>query len=181
MDLLRKDTAKRYREIRKILATDYVEDKTYELYAACAIYVCVAIILGMVFLGCDVAHAEDIDLGIIVNIESSGHTDAYNRDSRAVGLCQITPMVLKEYNSYNFMGMTTKDLFIAENNIIVADWYLNKRIPSMLRILGISDNFKNRLWAYNAGIGNVRKGIYPKETKEYIIKYNEIKQGDLWI
>ena len=36
-------------------------------------------------------------------------------------------------------------------------------------------NIDNILWAYNAGIGKVIKEIKPEETKNYIIKYYNLK------
>ena len=36
----------------------------------------------------------------------------------------------------------------------------------------IADTIDNRLWAYNAGIGRVIKGIKPDETREYIKRYH---------
>lgn len=116
------------------------------------------------------ASSEPIDLGIIANIESTGHPDAYNRHSGAVGLYQITPICLKDYNKYN-KSMLMVDMYKGPMAFIVANWYLNDRIPSLMRSMDIKDTSKNRLWAYNAGIGNIRKGRMPRETRQYIAKY----------
>jgi hypothetical protein len=58
---------------------------------------------------------------------------------------------------------------------IVANWYMNKRIPQMLKHYKRKDTIENRLWCYNAGIGMLLKGIKPKETKEYINKYKALQ------
>jgi len=63
----------------------------------------------------------------------------------------------------------------------VADFYLNKRIPQMLKHYSLPDNIKFRLAAYDWGIGNVKKvwekygedweNHLPQETIEYFAKY----------
>lgn len=121
---------------------------------------------------------EPVDLSLISNIESGGHPEAHNSHSGAVGLCQITPIVLKEYNSYYGLWYKEADLYNGDFNKIVANWYMNKRIPQMLRAYKLEDTLKNRLWAYNAGIGKVKRGIMPLETKNYIKKYYKLK-GEL--
>lgn len=139
------------------------------------------ITLFIVMASCAVCHAsERINTGLIAQIESGGHPDAYNRHSKAVGLCQITPIVLKEYNNRYGLWYKQEHLYNTDFNFIVADWYINKRIPFIFKHLWIDDNIKNRLWAYNAGVGKVKRGIMPQETKEYIEKYallmKEIKE-----
>jgi hypothetical protein len=52
---------------------------------------------------------------------------------------------------------------------------MNTRIPQMLKAYKIPDTIDNRLWAYNAGIGNVKKGRLPKETRNYIRKYHKLE------
>lgn len=117
-----------------------------------------------------VISSAHIDLAIIAKIESGGHPEAYNSHSGAVGLYQITPICLKDYNKYHepFMLANMYDRSMAST---VADWYLNTRIPCLLRSMAIKDTIKNRLFAYNAGIGKVKRGIMPKETRDYIKKY----------
>lgn len=131
------------------------------------------LLMAVMVLWATVVRADEVrvDMGIIADIESSGHPDAYNRHSGAVGLCQITAVVLKEYNIKHKTGHTMKELYTAGFNMAVADWYMNVRIPQMLRAYNIEDTTRNRLWAYNAGIGNVVKHRMPEETKSYIVKY----------
>ena len=115
--------------------------------------------------------SDRIDLSIIASIESSGNPKAYNKHSKAVGLCQITPIVLVEYNRHHTAGFRTADLYNGKVNLLVATWYMNVRIPQMLRAYHIADTTKNRLWAYNAGISLVKRGFLPAETRNYIAKY----------
>ena len=119
--------------------------------------------------------AEPVELSIVSYIESSNNPMAYNKVSQARGLYQITPICLKEYNQWH------KGENIALNALYspvvarkVAKWYIDVRIPQMLKAYKISDNLKNRLFAYNAGIGLVKRGIMPEETRQYISKYKRL-------
>jgi soluble lytic murein transglycosylase-like protein len=121
-----------------------------------------------------IAFAEDININKIIQIESNGNSLAYNIKSQARGLMQITPIVLKEYNQYNKTNYKVGDLFNSEINIKIGKWYLEKRIPQMLKYYGKSDTIYNRLISYNAGINYVVKDLLLlKETINYIKKYLE--------
>jgi soluble lytic murein transglycosylase-like protein len=115
-----------------------------------------------------------VDLSVIKHIESRGNPVAYNKKSGARGLYQITPICLKEYNNFHPKQKYTKlDLFRPDINKKIAEWYLNKRIPQLLKYYGLPVTIENTLWAYNAGIGKVVKNIQPTETKNYIKHYRE--------
>lgn len=135
----------------------------------------VLLALGLLLTSC--ARADMVDIGIISKIESSGNPTAFNSHSGAIGLCQITSVALKEYNVKNKTHIHRLDLFNGKTNLMVANWYINNQIPIYLRHYKLEDTTKNRLWAYNAGIGMVKKGILPKETRNYIIKYNRLNKG----
>jgi len=130
------------------------------------------------FFASPLLHAEgvgvSIDLGVIASIESSNNPMAYNKRTQARGLYQITPICLKDYNNFHERRILKDDLFKPSMARNVADWYVNVRIPCMLKHYGIKDTIENRLWCYNAGIGKVIKGIMPKETREYIKKYHKL-------
>jgi len=113
-------------------------------------------------------------MSIIATIESNNDPMAYNAKSKARGMYQITPICLKDYNIENLLNLPLVALFDPKTSIDIANWYLNARIPQFLRNKGIVDTIDNRLWAYNAGIGNVVKGIMPQETVDYIRKYKEL-------
>lgn len=117
--------------------------------------------------------SNDIDMNKIYQIESSGNKNVVNNKSGAKGLGQITPIVLKEWNNLNKKQYSDKDLTDAATNMKISDWYMNKRIPQLLKSKKLPDNVKNRLVAYNAGISHVGKSILPKKTYDYIQKYNK--------
>jgi len=117
--------------------------------------------------------AYAVDLDIIAQIESSNNPQAvsFRGAKYGRGLHQISEICLKEYNNYNGTRYIPEDLFDVDINTSIADWYLNKRIPTMLVHYGIEVRLEAILWAYNAGIGRVVEGFMPEETKKYIKKY----------
>jgi len=139
------------------------------------------LILILLILGVSVTCAlgEDIDMAKIAMIESSNNPLKYNSKSGAVGLYQITLPALKDYNTAHIRnGYTLEDMYNPDKAYIVANWYINTKIPRYLYNLGIEDTIENRLISYNWGIGNLnryKKGLstLPKETSDYIIKYNK--------
>jgi len=119
-----------------------------------------------------------VDLGAIASIESSNNPMAYNKQSGARGMYQITEICLKEYNNFHKgKEVAREELFNPAMARNVADWYVNVRITCMLKHYGIKDTIENRLWCYNAGIGNVLKRRLPTETREYIRKYHKLTKG----
>lgn len=131
-----------------------------------------SLIVSAVFICVTVpALAEQIDLYRIAQIESSGNPTAYNHRSQAAGLFQITPICLKEYNTFNKTAYTKADLFNPSINRQIADWYLHVRIPQMLKHFKKPITTENILLAYNCGISCVTKGRMPSESSAYIRKY----------
>jgi hypothetical protein len=121
------------------------------------------------------AHAEDINMVAIAQIESGNDSMAENDSSGARGLCQLMPSVLEDFNEHFNKNYTPAQLFDGQINLMIADWYMNHRIPSMLKHFKIPDNIENRLIAYNFGIGNLKKHRpLPEETKSYIVKYENL-------
>lgn len=116
----------------------------------------------------------EIDMEAIKYIESRGNPLAYNKHSQAMGLYQITPICLKDYNQQNRQNLGVEALFSPSECHRVAKWYLGARIPLILQNWGIPITVDNLLWAYNAGPGMVRKGIMPEETRNYISKYHKL-------
>lgn len=127
-----------------------------------------------VFLVAGNCAAAEIDLTKISLIESSNNPAAFNKSSGARGQYQITSVCLKEWNAFHPDRVYgSEDLFDPKVNEAIADWYLNKRIPQMLKHYKRADTVENRLIAYNAGIKYVVKGLsLPAETRNYIKKYN---------
>ncbi len=136
--------------------------------------------LALLLIGCGIlpAFSQDVNIDKIIQIESSGNPNAYNATSGAIGLCQITPIVLKEYENRFQSPLFLSDLYNPSINKAIGSWYLNDRIPQMLKAYKIPDTIDNRLACYNEGIGNLRKGKMPKETRNYIKKYHKLERGD---
>ena len=133
----------------------------------------VMFIVLLIMAFCTDAGAVEVDMSIIASIESSNNPDAYNRWSKATGMYQITPICLEEYNRMSGANFALNDMFDADMCYYVANWYMNKRIPQMLRHYELEDSIENRLWAYNAGIGNVVKNRKPNESINYIRLYKK--------
>ncbi len=121
------------------------------------------------------AHAEEISIPTIIQIESSGNPRAHN--GIAVGLCQITKPVLQEYNDKWDTDWIMADLYNPDLNVIICEWYFNSRIPSLLRHYHIKDTVPNRIFCYNEGIGNLKKGIRCLESRKYVNKYYRLLKG----
>ena len=108
----------------------------------------------------------------MVDVESGGNPLAASIKG-ARGLMQVTQPALTDYNKSNKTTLTMDDLWNEKTNRQVGEWYMGYQIPRMLRAIRVQDNAENRLWAYNAGIGNVMKGRKPRETVYYIRKVRE--------
>lgn len=119
------------------------------------------------------ANASIIDMDKIMTIESNGrnvHSKIHNE--HAIGLFQITPILLKEYNSFHNSTYTRNDLFNLSLNRTIADWYLNVRIPQMLRAYRKPVTIRSVLIAYNAGVSYVvNEKALPSVTVRYLRKY----------
>lgn len=123
-----------------------------------------------------------INMDKIKAIESGGEIEpqyAYNKKTGATGAYQILPGkygALADWNAMNpYEQYSDQHLFDPNVNYKIANWYMNIRIPQMLKAVKLPDTEDNRLWAYNAGVGNVKAGKLPKETVGYIQKYRRIK------
>ena len=128
----------------------------------------------------------EIDMHRIMMIESSGNPNAVNKSEGSTGLYQISPITLKEWNNLkpcapDNVCFDTKphELFDPDINYKIANWYLNKRIPQMIKYFKLPDTIEGRLIAYNAGIGNYKKYIegkrsLPPITKRYLRKYKRM-------
>lgn len=117
-----------------------------------------------------------IDMHALAMIESGNNPKAYNKRTKASGLYQITPICLKDYNRSHKAGLrfTMKDMFVPCRAEAVAKWYLAERLTNMIGWMGLPVTTQRILWAWNAGIGKMAEGVMPKETREFINKYNAI-------
>ena len=124
---------------------------------------------------------------IIIHIESSNNPNAISKTD-CIGLMQISPIVLKEWNEqksppsiidtknniYHIEPHFLKEaLFNPDINIAIGTWYL-KRI--WFHYLKGKGTIKDMLICYNFGYGNwlkykQGKVKLPKETRNYIKRY----------
>lgn len=127
----------------------------------------------VLFFFCFNAHAEEVNMSRIAMIESNGNPLAWNKAEDGRGLFQVNPICLREWNNFHPRDQhTPDDLFRAHVNAKIADWYINRRIPAMIKHYGKPDTIENRIIAYNAGISYVVNGKeIPQITKNYIKKY----------
>ena len=138
-----------------------------------AIGIGLLVLFGIMFAA-QICLAGQINMNIIAQIESSNNPDAYNEVSGATGKYQITNICLADFNMYHNNKYTLKDMFNQGRCYEVAFWYLNKRIPQMLKHYGLKITIDNILICYNFGIGHLVNGDkLPKETRNYIKRYKE--------
>ena len=147
-----------------------------ELYYFIAIVVAVIVfsLITLVAVNCG---ADEIDMSIIAQIESSNNPDAYNVLSKATGIYQMRKIAwidvqnhypkLKKY-SYKYAFDKTITTIFAEKYFCILHKYMTYyKIPPTTT---------NYLIAYHDGIGNLRKYLAGKrqlgnEMKGYIGKY----------
>lgn len=130
-----------------------------------------ACVIGALSFFAAVPEAKAINLDAIAMIESGGDPMAVGRDGD-LGMYQITPILLSECNLHFDKKISMKDLFNPVISRRVADWYLHKRIPEMLRHFKKPVTDRNVLISWNAGIAYVVKGKpLPAITRAYLKKY----------
>lgn len=131
----------------------------------------IVLILTLAYKAC----YPEINLDIISQIESSNNPQAvsYAGAKYGRGLYQISEIALKDYNIENHTAIAPEELFNPEINKQIAQWLFEVRIPQILNNWDIPITNETLLWAYNAGVGRVKQGVMPKETKNYIRKYKE--------
>lgn len=136
-----------------------------------------AFLATLVFLSLNTSSfASSVDLSAIKQIESSGNSQAFNKHSGAIGHFQITEICLQDFNELNKTSYSKQDLFNPQVNKLVASWYLEVRIPQLLRHFKYPVTVQNALIAYNCGIACLKRPALPKETLTYLKKYKELTQ-----
>lgn len=124
-----------------------------------------------------------IDIDIICEIESAWNEKAKS-NMKALGLAQITPICLLEYNQRNRTKYKLNDLYNPQINMHIASWYINERIPAFLKYFKIEDTIINRLICYNAGFTRIlkyqKRKWLPEQTRKYIEKYYKFKRSTLY-
>lgn len=122
---------------------------------------------GFLFIFGGIANAHPIDLSAIAQIESSNNPQAFNKHSGARGLFQITPICLKHFNEVHSTSYTVQDLFNPELNREIADWYFNW-------IYSKTKSVRKTLIGYNWGYSHRNKTALPKETENYLKRYQKL-------
>lgn len=126
----------------------------------------------------------EINIGAIIQIESSGNPLAVSPVG-CRGLCQIAHVTWLECTAMMGVEWTwEEDAWDPGCNQAVGNYYMNTRIPQMLRAYDIPDTEATRIGAYNWGIGRLRDAWRqyghdwiahaPKETQDYVLKYAAI-------
>ena len=114
--------------------------------------------------------AEEV-LPIIAMAESSNNPTAVG-SAGEIGLYQISPILLKDYNSHLKKNFVKPEyLFHRYVNEMVCRWQLDN-ITSALKKHNLCVCKAHMVYAYNAGIGNVLKNPIPKKHLNRI--YNQI-------
>jgi hypothetical protein len=127
----------------------------------------------------------NINLAKIWQIESTSGKDPNMKkpnSSGALGHFQFLKPTWDEM--IGLMGKNwnwRKDALDYNKSRAVADYYLNKKIPSMLKHYKIPDTLKTRIACYSWGVGYLNNAykkygekweqVAPQETKDYFIKY----------
>ena len=104
---------------------------------------------------------------VIINTESDFKYNAYNKNGKAYGLCQITKPCLEEFNKNNKTKYILNDMLNIELNLEVGIWYISY-LENHYKIQNNEDSYI----AYNIGITKfnkmnnyekelLRNGIYP--------------------
>jgi hypothetical protein len=114
----------------------------------------------------------------IIKLESSGNPNEYNSRTKATGLMQVTPVVLKEFNGFHpGEKYSLKDMKNPKRNMEVGEWYLNRLAEHYFEEYGIPSTNKNLAGAYNAGPDRLRDSFrfgtpLPRETRNYMERIN---------
>jgi hypothetical protein len=125
----------------------------------------------------EAAQPINIDKKRIEQMESSGGKDKRVSSAGAVGIRQITPIALKDYNEQNPEStLTMGDMRDDAKNRAVSDWIFGKRIPEELEAAGLPVTEENIVKAYNLGVTGLKDRLrqgkaLPKETRDYSKKY----------
>lgn len=115
---------------------------------------------------------DSVSLRTIAKIESNNNSKAFNSRTQATGIYQITPICLKDYNLFAKAGQyTLKDMFDDYKAKNVATWYIEKRLPQLLKAKGYDVTVRNVLIGYNCGTSCINKPL-PDETINYLKKYD---------
>ena len=128
----------------------------------------------LVLFLCGTVHADDIIelVPCIITVESDWRVEAVSNKG-GVGLMQITPIVLVEYNTERakegYAPYIMEEIFDPAVNVRIGTWYLRR-----LKDHYLCENYtiERLLHAWNGGITKLRKYNYdcskmPKESRKF--------------
>jgi hypothetical protein len=168
-------TARALRAIRNDLRKDVINDSFFsQIWPLFAIILLTVIFAVLIITSSNASESPSVDMQKIMMIESGGrNVPSKIKSEHAIGIYQITPIVLAEWNAFHpKKRYAKKDLWNTSVNAEIAYWYLNVRIPQMLRAYKKPVTVKNIIISYNAGISYVAKNKpLPYYTKKYLKKY----------
>lgn len=158
-----------YKDLNTVIRSGHVR-RVRESNNAGIISFIVALVLFIIIFCVEVFAAADIDMDIIAQIESSGCINLVGDNGKALGCHQLHAGVVSDYNETYDTDFIHWDVMNDDISYMIANWYMNTRIPIMLEFYGVRDNLENRLTAYNMGIGSVIKN---KQALKYINAYKQ--------
>jgi hypothetical protein len=102
---------------------------------------------------------------LFASIESDFSLRAVNQNSGAIGIFQIMPICLEEYNAYHQKKFTMHELINLETSFEVAMWYIN-RLKTHYKVPFNEENPYYLYTAYNMGPFNYHKANWMGNTTE---------------
>lgn len=155
----------------KFNAYEFIENNYFILAYVSIVLFSLACAFLIIFWNPTEAKADVVDMHKIMMIESGGNPNLQEKWG-GMGLYQITLPTLAEYDVITNHNYKQQDLFDGSVNRLIADWYLNHRIPSMLKHYRRPVTARNIIITYNAGISYVAYNKkLPKTTINYLKKY----------
>lgn len=121
-----------------------------------------------------IAHADMMNLDSIRKIESQDGKYVLNPEEGAYGPFQIRIKALRDFRHETGSKWKLHDMYNEAKAAHVAIWYLEVRIPALLKAWGHADTLENRIVAWNCGITCVGD-IIPPGTKRYIRDYKSLQ------
>ena len=118
-----------------------------------------------------------MDMNAISWIESRHNQYAHRHvlQDESWGEYQVTQVVLDEYNTHHGTEYQSKDLYNRNIGFKIAHWYMDIRIPRLLRHYGIQDTIDNRLICWNGGIRAAIHHHLSRITQRYIKQYHAME------
>lgn len=128
---------------------------------------------------------EQIDLNLLIEIESEGDPCAISPKG-ARGLCQIMEETWNECTELLKLDWDYWECWHnPKKNIVIGMFYVNNRIPKMMKYYNLWDNKQTRLACYNWGIGKVNRLVgethtlnikdLPAKPYKYIHDYRKLE------